>query len=138
MIPEGDYLIRSRNSNRVVDVANNGVNIIQGSLNGQSEDEMWHIQVLDSGAYVITSIDSNEAIQVNENFNVQRREYVQGANQQWVIEPAAEVGYFYLRNLGDNRYMDVFRARTTANTNIITWPFHGRNNQQWEFELIEE
>ncbi|CAN0460804.1 unnamed protein product, partial [Ectocarpus fasciculatus] len=60
------------------------------------------------------------------------------SDQQWAIEPGAQEGYFYIRNLGDGRYLDVYGRRTSFGTNIITWPFHGRNNQQWTFERLED
>jgi hypothetical protein len=146
VIPEGNYLIRARHSGRVIGLSSlstaNGTNITQESSNGQVTNEQWSLEILDSGAYVIRSLYSDKVAQKSETSgtanNVLQSEYVADISQQWAIEPAVDEGYFYIRNLSDNQYMDVFGRRTSAGTNIITWPFHGRNNQQWQLELIED
>ncbi len=141
VIPEGNYSIKARHSGRAIGLSNlsldDGINIDQRTETGETENEEWHIEVLDSGAYVFTSTYSNKAV-TSRNTNVEQQQSVNDADQQWVIEPGAEEGYFYLRNLGDNRYMDVTGRRLTLGTNIITWPFHGGLNQQWEFIPIED
>ena len=140
-IPEGNYIIKARNSGRAIGIsslsANDGINIEQQTQTGETENEKWHLEVLDSGAYVLTSIFSSKAA-ASISTNVEQQQFGSEPSQQWVIEPAAQEGYFYLRNLGDNRYMDVFRRRRTSGTTIITWPFHGRDNQQWQFERIAD
>lgn len=141
VIPEGNYIIRARNSGRAMGLSSlsndDGINIDQRTRTGETENEAWHLEVLDSGAYVITSNFSNKAA-ASRNTNVEQQQFGSEANQQWVIEPGAEEGYFYLRNLGDNRYLDVFGRRNSFGTTIITWPFHGRTNQQWQFERIAD
>lgn len=145
VIPEGNYLIRARHSGRVIGLTSlstaDGVNITQESIDGQGDNEQWNLEILDSGAYVIRSLFSNKVAQKSETSgtanNVLQSEYEDDISQQWAIEPAATEGYFYIRNLSDNQYMDVFGRRTSAGTNIITWPFHGRNNQQWQFDSLD-
>jgi len=142
VVQEGTYAIRSRRSTRLLALAssstNDGVDIRQQNRNGLGETERWRIEALASGAYVITNDFSNSVAQkADNNFNVEQGQYVGSPSQQWAIEPAAQEGYFYIRNLVNNEYMDVFRNRTAAGTTIITWPFHGNSNQQWTFELIE-
>ncbi|WP_350288128.1 RICIN domain-containing protein [uncultured Croceitalea sp.] len=146
VIPEGNYLIKARHSGRVIGLSSlstaDGTNISQESRDGQGDNEQWNLEILDSGAYVIRSLYSDKVAQKSETSgtanNVLQSEYVGDISQQWAIEPAADEGYFYIRNLDDNQYMDVFGRRTSAGTNIITWPFHGRNNQQWQLEVIEQ
>lgn len=145
IIPEGNYIIRARHSGRALALSSvsteNAIDIVQQSTVGEAENEQWNLEILDSGAYVIRSMYSNKAFQMvpGSRFNnVEQWEYEGEASQQWAIEPAAEDGYFYIRNLSDNRYADVFGRRTAAGTTIITWPFHGRDNQQWQFERVDE
>ncbi len=141
VIPEGNYIIRARNSGRAMGLSSlstdDGINIDQRTRTGDTENEEWHLEVLDSGAYVLTSNFSNKAV-ASRNTNVEQWQFGSEADQQWVIEPGAQEGYFYLRNLGDNRYLDVFGRRNSFGTTIITWPFHGRTNQQWSFERLED
>ncbi len=141
VIPEGNYIIRARNSGRAMGLSSlsvaDGINIDQRTRTGETENEEWHLEVLDSGAYVLTSNFSNKAV-ASRNTNVEQWQFGSEADQQWVIEPGAQEGYFYLRNLGDNRYLDVFGRRNSFGTTIITWPFHGRTNQQWSFERLED
>lgn len=143
VIPEGDYIIRSRRSGRAMALSslstNNATNIVQLSKDGLAENEQWNIEVLDSGAYVIRSTYSNKAAQKsNPGYNVQQWEYESNSGQQWAIEPAAEGGYFYIRNIGDNRYLDVSGSSTRSGGTIITWRFHGGSNQQWILEKLED
>jgi|GEM_PF-676012 len=141
VIPEGNYIIRARNSGRAMGLSSlsvdDGINIDQRTRTGDTENEEWHLEVLDSGAYVLTSNFSNKAV-ASRNTNVEQRQFGSEPDQQWVIEPGAEDGYFYLRNLEDGRYLDVFGRRNSFGTTIITWPFHGRTNQQWQFERIAD
>jgi hypothetical protein len=119
----------------------NTIDIVQQSTGGEAKNELWNLEILDSGAYVIRSMYSNKAVQIalgSRYNNVEQVEYEGEASQQWAIEPGAEEGYFYIRNLSDNKYADVFGRRTAAGTTVITWPFHGRDNQQWQFERLDE
>ncbi len=141
VIPEGSYLIKVRHSDRAIGLASlstdDGINIHQGTQTGEAEGEQFHLEVLDSGAYVITSNYSNKAV-ASRDINVEQRQFGSEADQQWVAEPSPEEDYFYLRNLGDNRYMDVAGRRQEFGTNVITWRFHGGVNQQWKFERIAD
>lgn len=142
VIPEGNYIIRSRRSGRAMALSslstNNAANIVQLSKDGLAENEQWNLEVLDSGAYVIRSTYSNKVAQKsNPGYNVQQWEYEGTTRQQWAIEPAAEEGYFYIRNIIDNRYLDVSGGSTRSGGTIITWRFHGGGNQQWLLEKLE-
>lgn len=142
VIPEGDYIIRARHSGRAMAISglssNNGANIVQQSTAGQAENEQWNLEILDSGAYVIRSTYSNKVPQKsNPGYNVEQWEYEGTTRQQWAIEPAAEDGYFYIRNIVDSRYLDVSGGSTRSGGTIITWRFHGGRNQQWLLEKIE-
>ncbi|MFK7812125.1 MAG: RICIN domain-containing protein [Maribacter sp.] len=143
IIPEGDYIIRSRKSGRAMALtglsSDNGTNIVQLSQTGQAENEQWNLEILDSGAYVIRSTYSNSVAQKsNPGYNVQQWEYEGTTRQQWAIEPAAEEGYFYIRNIIDSRYLDVSGGSTRSGGTIITWRFHGGTNQQWLLEKLED
>lgn len=141
VVPEGDYIIRARHSGRAMAISslssNNGANIVQLSTAGQAENEQWNLEILDSGAYIIRSNYSNKVPQKsNPGYNVEQWEYEGTSRQQWAIEPAAEEGFFYIRNLIDNRYLDVSGVSTRSGGTIITWPFHGNANQQWLLEKL--
>jgi len=118
VVPEGNYLIRARHSGRVIGLSSlstaDGVNISQESTNGQGANEQWNLEILDSGAYVIRSLYSNKVAQKSDTNgtanNVEQSEYEGDISQQWAIEPAATEGYFYIRNLSDNQYMDVLKT----------------------------
>ncbi len=143
VVPEGDYIIRARHSGRAMAISslssNNGANIVQLSTAGQAENEQWNLEILDSGAYIIRSNYSNKVPQKsNPGYNVEQWEYEGTSRQQWAIEPAAEEGFFYIRNFIDNRYLDVSGVSTRSGGTIITWQFHGNANQQWLLEKLED
>ena len=140
VVPEGNYVIRARHSGRALGLQSlsfdDNIRMQQRSLAGDGVDEIWYLEVLASGAYVITSDYSSKAA-TSVSTNVRQVSYLGGIAQQWAFEPAAEEGYFYVRNLDDNRYLDVFGNRRGNAVNMITWPFHGRNNQQFELEPLD-
>ena len=143
VVPEGDYIIRARHSGRAMAISSlsssNGANIVQLSTAGQAENEQWNLEILDSGAYIIRSNYSNKVSQKsNPGYNVEQWEYEGTSRQQWAIEPAAEEGFFYIRNFIDNRYLDVSGVSTRSGGTIITWQFHGNANQQWLLEKLED
>ena len=119
--------------------SNNGTNIVQQSRTGDGENERWNLEILDSGAYIMKSTYSNKVAQKSSTgYNVQQWEYEENTRQQWAIEPAAEEGYFYIRNIVDSRYLDVSGGSTRSGGTIITWRFHGGTNQQWILEKIDD
>ncbi len=145
-IPAGTYNVRARHSGRVMSLrrfsTDDGIDIVQRSRNGLLSRDRWIIEQLSSGNYIFRNVHSNKTAQISETAgtanNVVQSEYIGDVSQQWVLEPAIDNGHYYIRNLSDNQYLEVFENATNNNADMITWPFHGGENQQWSFELIED
>ncbi len=45
-------------------------------------------------------------------------------------------GVYNIRSKNSNLVMDVYNGGTDQGVNVIQWPLHGRSNQQWKFETL--
>ncbi|MEM6800580.1 MAG: RICIN domain-containing protein, partial [Bacteroidota bacterium] len=64
--------------------------------------------------------------------NLQQGNNSNASHQQWEIE-AGPTGYYFIKNLNSNNYIDVAAYSQADGGNIHIWGKHGGNNQQWEF-----
>ncbi|OTW90208.1 hypothetical protein BK702_09880 [Bacillus thuringiensis serovar cameroun] len=51
----------------------------------------------------------------------------------WILEDTGN-GYYYIKNKGNSKYMDVQRERTANGTPIIVYDYNGDNNQKFKLE----
>lgn len=43
---------------------------------------------------------------------------------------------YYVKNVKSGRYLDVDHGRTDSGTNVLTWSYHGDNNQKFKFRYL--
>ncbi|MEL6650862.1 MAG: RICIN domain-containing protein, partial [Bacteroidota bacterium] len=143
-VPDGDYVIRSRHSNKVFQIAgssiSNGGNLQQWTQNG-GDTQKWQIEKLASGNYRIKSVHSNlyleaAAFGTGNGTNIQQWTWTGTNSQQWSFE-STEDGYFFLKNIHNNKYADVSGYSTADGGNLHLWTKHGGNNQQWELIPVD-
>lgn len=70
-----------------------------------------------------------------------------GDNQKWYMDEVEKLefpelskdytGTYNIRSLNSDLVMDVFNGGSDQGVNVIQWPFHGRTNQQWNFEKLD-
>lgn len=148
----GTYVIRSKNSNLVMDVFNQGqlkgVNIIQWPEQTGQTNQQWKFEILDNGYYKITSIlNPTFSLDVyNSGANLGNRviqwPYHDGKNQQWKIIENADGTISLMSRLseenGTGYLLDVFDGGKDQGVNVIQWTAHYRDNQKWLLEKVEK
>lgn len=148
---EGIHIIRSKNSDLVMDVYGGGllqgVNIIQWPYHGES-NQQWKFESLDNGYYKITSIlNPLFSLDVyngwtNNGNRVIQWPYHGGKNQQWKIIENADGTISLMSRLseenGTSYLLDVFGGGKDQGVNIIQWTAHYRDNQKWLLEKVEK
>ncbi len=145
----GTYVIRSKNSNLVMDVFNQGqlegVNIIQWPENGQT-NQQWKFESLGNGYYKITSVlNPTFSLDVfNRGLTLGNRviqwTYHAGTNQQWKIIDNTDGSVSFMSRLaeenGTGYLLDVYNGGTDQGVNVIQWTAHYRDNQKWLLEDV--
>lgn len=142
IVPDGNYYIRNRESQKVLSVAgatpNNGGNIEQTTGTGSSEQQ-WTIQHLGSGEFKVLNVNSTKAADVQgygttDGSNIHQWNFGNGDNQKWIIE-SEEGTYFRIVGVAAGLDMEVAGSSTAdgANVQIGDRETSGHFNQLWEF-----
>lgn len=137
-IQEGDYVIRARHSGKVLDIEKissiDGANIEQQGFDDDRLSQYWRLELLESGAYTITSLYSDKLCETTvDDRRIRQAQSTNTRNQAWEIIPAPDEGYFYIRNLENGLYFDVTGNSNSNGADLIGYQLHGNNNQQWQF-----
>lgn len=145
----GTYVIRSKNSNLVMDVydggTTEGTNIIQYSYHG-GVNQQWKFESLNNGYYKITSVLNPEySIDVYGGGTTMGNRVIQyhyhgGINQQWKIMENADGSISLMSRLaeesGTGYLLDVFGGGKTEGVNVIQWVSNNGDNQKWYLENV--
>ncbi|MBR0575076.1 Ig-like domain-containing protein [Proteiniclasticum sp. BAD-10] len=145
----GTYIIRSKNSNLVMDVygggTTEGTNIIQYSYHGMT-NQQWKFESLNNGYYKITSVLNPEySIDVYGGGTTMGNRVIQyhyhgGINQQWKILENADGSISLMSRLaeesGTGYLLDVFGGGKTEGVNVIQWVSNNGDNQKWYLENV--
>lgn len=135
-----DYNIISRNSHKLLEVANastaNGANVQQWTSNGHN-CQRWRLEDAGGGYYRIVNVHSGKLLEVanastSDGANVQQWPNNGNYCQHWRLQDAGN-GYYYLVNRNSNKVADVYGCSTADGANVIQWPINGGTNQQWKF-----
>jgi uncharacterized repeat protein (TIGR02543 family) len=55
-------------------------------------------------------------------------------NQRFKMSSAGN-GYYFIKNVRSNLYLDLSGSRATNNNTVVQWAYHGGDNQKWKFVL---
>jgi hypothetical protein len=88
-----------------------------------------------TGWYYIKYLEKNLDVQWGTNnngvgFHIWGTNY--GDAQQFYIEPSDEKGYYFIKTKW-GRSLDVAANNPNAEATLLTWDFHGGDNQKWQF-----
>ncbi len=137
-IPDGDYAIANRYSNKVMTTLNggtsNGTKCVQWGYNG-GDDQKWTFTHLGNGQYKVTGLASDrvmdvEGISTANGAQIHLWDWADGNNQKWTVTPAGD-GYFKITAVHSGKVADVSGASTADGATIIQWPYNGDDNQEW-------
>lgn len=142
IISGATYTIRSRHSDKVLDVSGNstanGASIHQWDDFGNA-NQRWIVTNVGNDAYSIIAEHSSKAMDVSGNStsdgaNIHQWEYFGNNNQKWNIEDVGD-GYYRIISLHSGKAVEIENGSTTNGGNIQQWTYSGGNNQQWAFDL---
>lgn len=143
---DGYFKIKSKQSNKCIDIAaisfDNGAPMqLWEDVNG--DNQKWKIQNVDTvkedSEYVITSVNSNKVLDVENNSDengalIQQYEYNGNNNQIWYIRYIDDK-YFYIESKNSGKVIDVKNQDTQNGTIVYQWEYNGQDNQLWYFEM---
>ena len=147
---DGYYIIRNKNSNKVLDVQNagmtNGSNVWQYEENG-SDAQKWIIQKNTNGSYSIISklnglyldiqngnIIPGANVQVYEEngSSAQQFTFIEISKPEKTIEDGTyRIAMFSNQNIG----IDIEAGSKDNEANVLLWDWYEENNVQKQFEL---
>lgn len=126
---DGYFKIKSKQSNKCIDIAaisfDNGAPMqLWEDVNG--DNQKWKIQNVDTvkedSEYVITSVNSNKVLDVENNSDengalIQQYEYNGNNNQIWYIRYIDDK-YFYIESKNSGKVIDVKNQDTQNGTTV--------------------
>ncbi|MEP2238632.1 MAG: PKD domain-containing protein [Maribacter sp.] len=109
-----------------------GVILLQDWINSLVEP----LPAPDTGTYRIVNVESGQTLQVEGGSNSNTANVLQGGyqgadNQHFILENAY-AGYFELRAVHSNKYLDVAGFGAAQNVNVWQYDGNGSDAQQWE------
>jgi hypothetical protein len=124
------YLIKSKMTGFVLDVEKGrgaGSRVIPWDKHGK-DNQLWYD---DPSTGTIRSKSGNLCLDI-ENDQLVVKPFEQGdPNQQWVRQD------HFIRNRKDNnKVLDVFKENKEKGAKISVYKYNGKNNQQWDFEMV--
>lgn len=142
-ISEGDFVIRSVNSGKCLDVASsskdNGAKVQQWDCNGSSA-QSFHLTSLGGNVYEIVNVNSGKALDISGVSNaagalLNQWDYVGGANQKFQIDNQGGTA-FSIKAQHSGLVLDVPSSSKDSGTQIQQWPSNGTAAQRWTFDKI--
>ncbi len=95
-----------------------------------------------SGKFYIVSKSSNQCIYLSRGRQLRVREKLNKSNQVWRIFSARNTkkpNCVHIKSISNQRLVvDVEGSRQDVGCPIISWPFHGRDNQKWKMIRTED
>ncbi|MBN1855064.1 MAG: RICIN domain-containing protein [Pirellulales bacterium] len=134
-IPDGRYVVASRNSNKIMDVTNSadGAPVVQQTFEGD-DTQQWDIEWQGNGQYSATDVASAKVLDnggtssTGENLVIQS--WSGGSSQLWTIEPDSD-GFFRITSANSGLVADVSGGSTADGANIIQSTYTGGDSQLW-------
>lgn len=145
-IEEGDYILyTAMDDTKAMEIAGGSSAKQNGGV-----AQLWNAQETtskvftltkdtNSGSYIIRAKHSGRVLSIKDNVKQAGASIIQwddygNLGQRWVFEPAGN-GYYYIRSVFGQLYLDVSNASTANGAWIITWNYTGGANQK--FRLLK-
>lgn len=80
---------------------------------------------------------SNDCLDIETGFhgnNIQQYPFHGKSNQQWLILPSNEDGFYYILSTDVKRAFDIEGGSTESQANVILSNFNGNDSQKWKIE----
>ena len=118
-----------------------GANVIIDNIN--SGWRKWKVQrIAGTDFYSIIAVHSNLALDVANaraeyGVNIATWPYLDGIQNQFKFLDAGNGYYAIQANLNGSFVLDVERAENRAGANVLSWGFHGGDNQLWKLVKVQ-
>ncbi len=133
----GWYFIRSANGSKVLDIHNlsleNGGNLEIYGKNGGT-NQIFYLKKGSDGYYTIRALHSNKYLHKENSGKGQNVHQWSGStanNTKWRIRSDGN-GWFTIENKTGG-YLDNANGSTADGNNVLTYSYHGGENQKWKF-----
>lgn len=134
-IPDGRYVLVSRNSNKVMDggAITNGTPLLQQAFNG-GNSQQWNIAWQGNGQYRATAVGSTNVIDnggtASPGANLVVQPWSGGNSQLWTFVPDSD-GFFHITSANSGLVAGVSGGAITNGANIIQDTYNGSDSQLW-------
>ena len=134
-LPDGTYVLVSRNSNKVMDVTSNtdGSPVVQRSFTGD-DSQQWNIEWQGNGQYRATNIASTKVLDNGGTSSTGANLVIQPSSgndsQLWTITPDSD-GFFRVTSANSGLAVDVSGGSTADDANIVQETYTGSDSQLW-------
>ncbi len=137
-IPDGDYHLASRYSNKVMAALSggttNGTKLVQWGHNG-GDEQKWSFTHIGNGQYKVTGVASGKVMDVSgvstaNAANIHLWNWLNGNNQKWTVTPVGD-GYFRVTAVHSGKVADVEGPSTADGADVHQWSYVGVLNQHW-------
>lgn len=90
-----------------------------------------------NGVYTIQNVESKQNVISPkwDNYNARMYRSLSAKDQQWQFEHIGN-GVHKIKNVGTNRYLDVYRGQCDKGINIKTWTNADSNHQKWTIKKV--
>ena len=146
---DGSYCLQFLHSGKLLDEDAANARLIQWSGNG-GDNQRWYVYADEAGNLYLRNKQTFRWLGAAEpsvpvltaGMATGDSRYIfhfQIADLQTELPTAAEIpdGAYTIRSKNSSLVMDVYGGGVLEGTNIIQWPDHGKANQQWIFEKLE-
>lgn len=134
-MPEGKYFrVRSRMSGLVLDVYTGtcapGQTVCTWDAKGEDNDnQYWRVDPLTNT--IRSRADESYCLDVDGDGNLIVNPYSDTDSQRWKVSGDR------IQKMSDpNMVLDIAARKTNAGAKVIQYPFHGNDNQLWDFEYL--
>jgi fibronectin type 3 domain-containing protein len=134
-IPDGTFIITSRNSSKLMDVTGNtnGAQAVQQSFAGD-DTQQWTLAWQGNGVYRATNVAAAKVLDNGGTSTAGANLVIQpssaATSQLWKFTPAAD-GFLRIDSSNSGLVASVSGASTANGANIIQSTYSGSNSQQW-------
>lgn len=142
-VPDGEYVITSKLSNKSIEVANYGKNIgdlIQQWTYGGALQQQWILQKVTNEYFKIVSKISSKVIEVKDSDTydgsiIQQNDYLGTDNQLWYFEKDSN-GYFEIKSKQSKKCLDIKDYCRDDGAKLQLYTDNDGDNQKWKLTKI--
>ena len=142
-ITEGDYVIRSAQNNKCIDIASSstadGAKVQLWDCNGTNAQK-FNLAPTSDGYWKIINVNSGKGIDIKDvsyaqNAEVHQWSYVGGANQQFKFVARGN-NQFSIHARHTDMVIDLLWGSSTNGTGFVQYPYTGTANQLFTFDKV--